>query len=284
MRTFCRPLSPIELRNRGNRDPPSATAAATLPEKKAGFRARERFQACIHALPISHTSHLLAWWCGCHDDWGDQTELLLQYCAPFADLIFQKCSEPLSFLTFFKWKSSSRYSPVHILSTTFPDRAAETEILLRRPRQPLYPKKYRVSRPRVFSSLNSRVPDLSHFPTTCMMMWLPWWLRWWCGCHRGEKAIAMTIVRNSEVSKLNFLWTGFEWTQTYFYVFLFFTGSKVPWQYNLCVRCRWEFFSQHFWTHAVLWCIVICCLNLVSAGQAGLEGFAGRWYHPFLKQ
>ena len=60
---------------------------------------------------------------------------------------------------------------------------------LRRPRQPLYPKKCRVSRPRVFSNLNSRVPDFPHIPTTtCMMMWLPWWLRWWCGCHHGEKA------------------------------------------------------------------------------------------------
>ena len=52
---------------------------------------------------------------------------------------------------------------------------AETETLLRQPRQPLYPKERRVSRPTVFSSLNSRDPDLLHFPTT----W--WW--WWCGCH-----------------------------------------------------------------------------------------------------
>ena len=51
---------------------------------------------------------------------------------------------------------------------------AETETLLRQPRQPLYPKERRVSRPTVFSSLNSRDPDLLHFPTT-------WW--WWCGCH-----------------------------------------------------------------------------------------------------
>ena len=43
---------------------------------------------------------------------------------------------------------------------------AETKTLLRRPRQPLYAKKHRVSRPRVFSNLNSRVPDLLHFPTT----------------------------------------------------------------------------------------------------------------------
>ena len=43
---------------------------------------------------------------------------------------------------------------------------AETETLLRQPRQPLYPKERRVSRPTVFSSLNSRDPDLLHFPTT----------------------------------------------------------------------------------------------------------------------
>ena len=48
------------------------------------------------------------------------------------------------------------------------------ETLLRRPRQPLYPKKYRVSRPRVFESLNSPVPDLVHLPTTFMMMMMMW--------------------------------------------------------------------------------------------------------------
>ena len=57
---------------------------------------------------------------------------------------------------------------------------AETETLLRRPRQPLYQKKCRVLRPRLFSSLNSRIP-ISHtsqlLAWSCMMMWLPWWLR-----------------------------------------------------------------------------------------------------------
>ena len=48
--------------------------------------------------------------------------------------------------------------------------------LLRRPRKPLYPKKHPVSRPIVFSPVNSR----AHFPTTWwrvvgMMMWLTWW-------------------------------------------------------------------------------------------------------------
>ena len=35
--TFCRELSQIEARNRGNRDPTSATPGATLPEKTQGF-------------------------------------------------------------------------------------------------------------------------------------------------------------------------------------------------------------------------------------------------------
>ena len=72
---------------------------------------------------------------------------------------------------------------------------AEIGTLLLRPRKPLYPEKQRASRPRVFSSLNSRVPDLLHFPST-------WW---WCGWHDDVvymvmvRMLPMTIVRNSEV-------------------------------------------------------------------------------------
>ena len=36
--------------------------------KNTGFCARESFQAWIHAFPISHTSQLITWWCGWHDD------------------------------------------------------------------------------------------------------------------------------------------------------------------------------------------------------------------------
>ena len=53
--TFCGSLSRIEPRTRGNSDPPSATTAATSPEK-TGFRARECFH---HAFSISYTSQLL---------------------------------------------------------------------------------------------------------------------------------------------------------------------------------------------------------------------------------
>ena len=49
--------------------------AATLPEIIEGFAPEnvfKIFQAWIHAFPISHASQLLlTWWCGCHDDCGD---------------------------------------------------------------------------------------------------------------------------------------------------------------------------------------------------------------------
>ena len=45
--------------------------------KNTGFCAQECFQAWIHALPISHTSQLLAWWCGWHDDWGDDVVAIM---------------------------------------------------------------------------------------------------------------------------------------------------------------------------------------------------------------
>ena len=56
--TFRRPLLQIEARNRGNRDPTSATTEATSPEI-TGFRARGCFQAWIHAFPTCYTSQLL---------------------------------------------------------------------------------------------------------------------------------------------------------------------------------------------------------------------------------
>ena len=139
--------------------------------------------------------------------------------AHFSAPIFQKCSEGLNVLRFLceiklslksrphfpnpssksapnACKSSSRYCPVRFLSTTFADRGPHPR--KQRPyfgeRKPLYPKKQRVSRPRVFSSLNSRVPDLLRFPTT-------WW---WRGLHDDVvdmmvRMLPMTIVRNSEV-------------------------------------------------------------------------------------
>ena len=85
---------------------------------------------------------------------------------------------------------------------------AETETLLRRPWQPHFPKKKRrVSRSRMFPSwihafLISHTSQLLDDNVLALMIRLTWWwLTWWCGCD-GKKKLAMTIVRNSEVSEL----------------------------------------------------------------------------------
>ena len=54
---------------------------------------------------------------------------------------------------------------------------AETETLLQRPQEALYQKKHRVSRPRVFSPVNSHASELLHVPSGCK------WFTWWCGWH-----------------------------------------------------------------------------------------------------
>ena len=115
-------------------------------------------------------------------------------------------------------KTSSRYSLVHIWPTssskialrpsvlctrvlrTFCRQLLQIEACARGNRHPTHGsyftrKKHRVSRPRVFSSLSSGVPELLHFPTT-------WW---WCGWHDDVvnmmvRMLAMTLVHNSEVS------------------------------------------------------------------------------------
>ena len=121
---------------------------------------------------------LMTMWLTC------EIELSLQSRPHFGDLIFQKWPGPVSFLRFYL-KSSSRCSLVHVLWTTFSDRGAHPQ--RHRPSsndhgRPLYAKKKRVLRPRVLSSVNSRLPYRSHLRTT----W--WWCGWhmltfWCGCH-----------------------------------------------------------------------------------------------------
>ena len=122
-----------------------------------------------------------------------EIQLSLQSRAHFLDPIFKKWS--VSFYDFcvksssryglvrthkffysFYVKSSSCYSIVQILFTTFCDRGAQPR--KQRPSsgdhgRPLYKRKHRYLRARVFSSVNSRVPERSHFSTT-------WW---WCGWH-----------------------------------------------------------------------------------------------------
>ena len=80
-----------------------------------------------------------------------------------------------------KCKSGSRYSLVHILSTTSPDRTPQPWKQRPYGPQPHYPKTQRVSHPRVFSPVNSHPELLLHFPTT-------WWLTWRCGGQDGVNA------------------------------------------------------------------------------------------------
>ena len=117
-----------------------------------------------------------------------------------------------------KCKLSTRYSLVHILPTwssqnapstanralaipscalfvhNFPRLRRETteaQTLLQWPQDAQCPNKHRVSRPKVFSPVNPRVPELDDG-----------WLPWWCEC----SPCTTTTLRNSEVFKLNFLW------------------------------------------------------------------------------
>ena len=163
-----------------------------------------------------------------------EIELSLQSRAHFADLIFQKCSETLmSVLRFFCEIELSLQSRTLFVDLIFQKRSARQfffavfmwnralvavswtfcrplSLIEARNRGNTNPpaattdchftrKKRRVLHPKVFSSVNSRVLDRSHFPTT-------WW---WCSWHDDwdddvvaviVRQLAMTIVRNSEVS------------------------------------------------------------------------------------
>ena len=114
--------------------------------------------------------------------------LALQSRAHFVDLISKKRSEPVSFLRFLcEIELSLIQSRAHFVDH-FPDRGAHPQ--KQRPSsgdhgRPLYLKKRRVFRPRVFSAVNSRVPDRSHFSTTSC----------WCGWHDDwdDDVVAMMV-------------------------------------------------------------------------------------------
>ena len=112
-------------------------------------------------------------------------------------------------------KSSSGYSPPHFAnpkalrtSQFFEDFQVQIELLLQScpifvdnfcPTRPETTETWEntVSRPRIFSSLKSRVPEQRHFPTTSTSTW-------WCGWHMLTyvdmvRMLAMTSVRSSEV-------------------------------------------------------------------------------------
>ena len=85
--------------------------------------------------------------------------------AHFAHMICQKWHglAAKQFLT----KPISRCNPTFFLSTSSPA-PAETEIVLRRPQEPLYPTDCMVSRPRLFSRVNSRVPEVVHHQSSAL--------------------------------------------------------------------------------------------------------------------
>ena len=92
-----------------------------------------------------------------------ETDLSLQSRAHVANPIFQKSSERDSFSN--ANRACALFVDNFCRSRSAP---AETKTPLRRPR--VLPEKTEGSRPRIFSSLNLRVPELLHF-------------RWWCGWH-----------------------------------------------------------------------------------------------------
>ena len=114
-----------------------------------------------------------------------ESELSLQSGAHFVDLIFKKCEKNNVFFYICSMKSSSRYSLVHILSTTF-----RIEPRNRRNRdpgawssdrgQPLYPKNRRFCARESFQGWIHAFPITHTSPifdhdVIDMMMWLPWW-------------------------------------------------------------------------------------------------------------
>ena len=151
--------------------------------------------------------------------WTCSSRYTLVHLLP-TSIIFQKCSEPDSLLTSpsgnvalasvlrafcrprlpkalrdreflyeFYMKSSSRYSPVHFLSTTFPDRAAQP--LKQRPSfvaATLSEKIWFGARERFQAWIHAFPISHTSQLLIYMVMWLPWWLRWWWGCHHGDRA------------------------------------------------------------------------------------------------
>ena len=165
--TFCRPLSPIE-----HGDPPSATTAATLHEKCRASRPRVSSSLISRVPDLSRfpTTYIMMW-LPC------LATVSCAFCRPHLP---KSAPDPTIFLTIFMWNralATVQSCPFcRPLSPIEPRNRGNGDPPSRQPRPPLYPKKCRVSRPRVSSSLISRVPDLSHFQITYIMMRLPWWL------------------------------------------------------------------------------------------------------------
>ena len=137
-------------------------------------------------------------------------------CALFAGPIFQKALRAPHFFKKTKVKWRSRFSHVPFLLPIFSrsNRATmETETFFRRPQKSLYPKILHTFVPENLfkpGCTRSRKDTPPHY---LMRMWLTWWCGWHNDWDDGMVAmmvrkltIKIRIVRNSEVSWLNFLW------------------------------------------------------------------------------
>ena len=184
------------------------------------FAARSRANTCCHSQLQTHiegASQQIDQRSRSADS-GDLTTQIRGCSESLVHILLQKCHAPAARSNFLT--KTELYNVVRFLSTS---RAAtaETDTLLWRPQEPLphFPKKHRVSRPKAFSPLNSRVPELLPFSTSrtrelllpamlltydhmiMMMMMMMVKTTWW----RDEKT-DWTIVRNPEVLELNFVW------------------------------------------------------------------------------
>ena len=95
-----------------------------------------------------------------------ETELSLQSCAHFADLIIQSALW-LSVFAVLKCKSSSRHSPLRFLSTTFPDRGPHLRKQTPYFRSHVTRKKtYGFAPESAFTREFTHASELLHFPNT----------------------------------------------------------------------------------------------------------------------
>ena len=98
------------------------------------------------------------------------------------------------FFNMLKCKPRSGYSPVRI----FCGQRCQIEAPNERPQEPHYPKKHRVSRPRLFFSNELTCFQTVALPNYLMRGDMMMWLTWWCECY------------TSDVFYLDFLWI-FKW-------------------------------------------------------------------------
>ena len=126
-----------------------------------------------------------------------EIELSLKSRTHFADLIFQKCSEPSNFFNMLKCKASPRYSPGHFSLATFADRGLQPQ--KQRPyfgdHGSHFTKKTQGFAPEsVFKPelTPSRPVALLDDDVSDMMIWLTWW--WECCPWHGSFLTKLPLV------------------------------------------------------------------------------------------